>query len=110
VVDSDIAFDERPTSHGQDRGPDEFAWQWERGVGSRQFSLPTQAFEFGPDRSRSAWREIPVAIPGPFSERTEVTVLLPKAASTTRSKASRRSRTEVAGVRMIRQTGLDETS
>jgi tetratricopeptide (TPR) repeat protein/transglutaminase-like putative cysteine protease len=108
VVDSEIVFDEDANEatvkvEGLMGSP----WAWERGVGSRPFSLPTQAFEFRPDRSRPAWRDIPVAMPGPYAERTEVTVLLPESDMAYALEGKTAFDTEVAGVRMSRQAALD---
>jgi tetratricopeptide (TPR) repeat protein len=107
VVDSDIAFDEETNEatvkvEGLMNSP----WQWERGVGSRRFSLPSQAFSFRPDRSRPAWRDIPVAMPGPFAERMEVTELLPESSQDYALEGKPTFETEVAGVRMNRQVTL----
>ncbi|HEU4650390.1 MAG TPA: DUF3857 domain-containing protein [Croceibacterium sp.] len=107
VVDSKITFDDETNEaivkiEGLMSSP----WVWERGVGSRTFSLPTQAFEFRPDRSRPAWRDIPVAMPGPFAERTEVTVLLPESGQAYAIEGKQAFDTELAGVRMSRQTEL----
>lgn len=108
VVASRIAFDE-DTNEATVRveGLMDSYWRWERGVGSRQLSLPSQAFEFRPDRSRQAWRDIPVAMPGPFSERMEVTMLLPEGGGYA-LEGKPAFETELAGVRMTRQTALDD--
>jgi tetratricopeptide (TPR) repeat protein/transglutaminase-like putative cysteine protease len=107
VVDSEIAFDDEANEATvKVEGLMSSPWQWERGVGSRTFSLPTQAFEFRPDRSRAAWRDIPVAMPGPFAERTDVTLLLPETDQDFALEGKPTFETEVAGVRMNRQTEL----
>jgi tetratricopeptide (TPR) repeat protein len=107
VVSSDIAFDEQTNvATVKVEGLMDSYWRWERGVGRRQLSLPSQAFEFRPDRSRPAWRDIPVAMPGPFSERTEVTVLLPDGGGGYALEGKPAFEAEVAGVRMMRQSAL----
>jgi tetratricopeptide (TPR) repeat protein/transglutaminase-like putative cysteine protease len=107
VVDSSIEFDEETNEATVEvDGLMDSYWRWERGVGRRQFSLPSQAFEFRPDRSRPAWREIPVAMPGPFSERTEVTVLLPEGEGDYALQGKPSFEAEVAGVRMTRESTL----
>jgi tetratricopeptide (TPR) repeat protein/transglutaminase-like putative cysteine protease len=109
VVDSHIAFDEATNEATvKVEGLMDSYWRWERGVGSRQLSLPSQAFEFRPDRSRPAWRDIPVAMPGPFSERMEVTMLLPESGGDYALEGKPAFETEVAGVRMSRQSELDD--
>lgn len=108
VVDSHIAFDEATNEATVEvEGLMDSYWRWERGVGTRQLSLPSQGFEFRPDRSRPAWRDIPVAMPGPFSERMEVTLLLPEGEGTYALEGKPTFETEVAGVRMSRQSTLD---
>jgi tetratricopeptide (TPR) repeat protein len=107
VVDSDIVFDEESnTATVSVEGLMDSYWRWERGVGSRPLSLPSQAFEFRPDRSRAAWRDIPVAMPGPFSERMEVTLLLPEGSGDYALEGQTSFDTELAGVRLSRQAEL----
>lgn len=108
IVDSDLSYDEASnTVTVKVSGLTGSSWQWERGTGSRAFSLPSQAFEFRPDRSRSAWREIPVAIPGPFSERAELTVLLPQDGNGYALEGKPEFETELATVRIQRTSRLD---
>ncbi|HEY6816423.1 MAG TPA: DUF3857 domain-containing protein [Croceibacterium sp.] len=109
IVDSKISFDEENNSatvkvEGLMGSP----WEWERGLGSRQFFLPSQSFEFRPDRSRSAWREIPVAMPGPYSEQMDVTVLLPDGGAGYTLDGKTEFETELAGVRIARQASLTD--
>lgn len=108
VIDSEIAFDEASntatvTVDGLMPSP----WQWERGIGSRTFTLPSQGFEFRPDRARAAWRDIPVAIPGPFAQRNEVTVFLPESARAYTLAGPQAFDTELATVRLHRETALE---
>ncbi len=77
-------------------------WRWERGTGTRDFGLPSGNFTFRPDRSRAAWRDIPVALPGPYSERVEITVLLPDAAEGYQLEGREGFAEEIAGVRLER--------
>lgn len=108
VVDSHIAFDEATNEATVEvEGLMDSYWRWERGVGTRQLPLPSQGFTFRPDRSRPAWRDIPVAMPGPFSERMEVTLLLPEGEGSYALEGKPAFETEVAGVRMSRQSALD---
>jgi len=78
ILDSGVAYDKAAnavtvTVQGLIASP----FAFERGRGVRGFALPTSGFEFRPDRSRKAWSAIPVALPGPWSEVSEVTLLLP---------------------------------
>jgi len=108
LVDSDITFDAATnTATVKARGLIDSAWEWERGRGSRGFGLPSQGFQFRPDRSRAAWRSIPVAIGGPFSERTEMTVLLPASEEGYTLEGKSEFDTELATVRLGRQARLD---
>ena len=109
IVDSDISFDEASnTVTVKTSGLIGSPWQWDRGTGSRSFSLPSQAFAFRPDRSRAAWRDIPVALPGPFSERTEMTVLLPESGEAYALEGKAEFDTELATVRLSRAAELTE--
>jgi hypothetical protein len=109
VVDSDIAFDDETNEatvkvEGLMISP----WQWERGVGSRRSRCRPRR-SVPPDR-RACWRDIPVAMPGPFAERTDVTVLLPESDQDYALEGKPTFETEVAGVRMNRQTACATAS
>jgi tetratricopeptide (TPR) repeat protein len=111
VVDSDIAFDpdtNRVTVkiHGLMTSP----WVWERGKGNRPFALVSDDFEFRPDRTRRAWQQIPVALPGPLSQRYQITALLPEGAEPYEIEGKTALEDEVAGVRIGRQASLDGTT
>ena len=108
LVDSQISFDEASNAATvKVSGLMPSQWQWERGVGSRGFSLPTQGFQFRPDRARAAWRDIPVAVPGPYSTRSEVTVLLPETHQSYALDGQQAFDAELANVRLHRETRLD---
>jgi len=79
-------------------------WTWERGTATRQLELPTTGFEFKPDRSRSAWREIPVSLAGPLALRTELTLLLPQDSKDFRMEGAGTVDENVAGIRLLRRT------
>lgn len=81
-------------------------WQWERGTARRSFALPSQRFEFRPDRARAAWREIPVAMAGPFAERTELDVILPPASDPYVLEGKTEFETQLAGVKLARTSRL----
>lgn len=108
LVESDIAYDEGSNSATiSASGVLESPWGWERGRGRREFSLPTSGFAFRPDRTRSAWRGIPVAIPGPYSERTEMTVLLPEGGGAYAIEGNDGFEQELASVQLNRATRLE---
>src|SRR5690606_28223775 len=75
--------------------------------GRREFALPTSGFAFRPDRTRSAWRGIPVAIPGPYSERTEMTVLLPEGGGAYAIEGNDGFEQELASVQLNRAARLE---
>ncbi|AKH41262.1 tetratricopeptide (TPR) repeat protein/transglutaminase-like putative cysteine protease [Altererythrobacter atlanticus] len=107
VLSSELRFNEDSnTATVKVSGVMDSPWQWERGRASRLFSLPTAGFKFSPDRSRAIWRDIPVAIPGPYSERTEVTVLLPEDAGAYELEGAESIDEEIATVRLKREAGL----
>jgi tetratricopeptide (TPR) repeat protein len=109
-VDGAITFDEEANSATVAvRGLLDSPWEWERGRGTRGFGLPSDNFEFRPDRARAAWRDIPVAIPGPFAERMEMTVLLPEDSTTEYRLEGRDAFSEdIAGMRLSRAARLEE--
>lgn len=78
VSDFSIEYDEEKAialMHVEGVAPASFEW--------RDGRLRTEAEEiveggdFNPDRARPAWRDIPVATPGPMRQRVELTTLLP---------------------------------
>ena len=112
ILDTGITYDETSnlvTLNASGLVPSSFAW--ERGRGTRDFSiLPTVSFEFRPDRSRKAWQGIPVALPGPYSQLTQVTVLLPEPAKEADGFEldGREAFTEtIAGIQLSRTAQLD---
>ena len=108
VVDSDISFDpEANRATVKIRGLMTSPWVWERGKGSRPFSLVSDDFEFRPDRTRRAWQQIPVALPGPLSQRYEITALLPEGSEPYQIEGKVALEDEIAGVRMGRQASLE---
>jgi tetratricopeptide (TPR) repeat protein len=56
--------------------------------------------------SRQAWRDIPVAMPGPFSEHAELTVLLPETDQPYTLVGKSAFETELASVRLARKAEL----
>lgn len=107
LIDRQIAFDEASnTVTVKASGLMPSQWQWERGRGTRGFSLPSAGFQFRPDRSRAAWRDIPVALPGPYSEQVEMTVLLPEGQQGYALDGPEAIDQEIAHVRMHRSTAL----
>ena len=84
-------------------------WRWTRGLVSRTLGTVAEGFAFRPDRARAAWRDIPVALLGPWSERWEVTVLLPDDAATGYRLEDKAAFDEnIAGIRLDRETRLEE--
>ncbi|MGC1270037.1 MAG: DUF3857 domain-containing protein [Croceibacterium sp.] len=109
VLDSNIAFDEASsTATVTVKGLMSSAWRFARGSGVRGFDLPSQNFSFTPDRTRAAWRDIPVALPGPVSQRSEFTVLLPDAPGPYTLEGRSAFTAEIAHVRLSRQTKLSD--
>ncbi|OYW44456.1 MAG: hypothetical protein B7Z33_11520 [Sphingomonadales bacterium 12-68-11] len=107
LIESAITFDEATnTATVKASGLMPSQWQWERGRGTRGFSLPTAGFQFRPDRSRAAWRDIPVALPGPYAEAVEMTVLLPEGEAGYALDGPEAIAQEIAGVRLNRSTQL----
>lgn len=108
VAEHDISFDAATnTARVRVKGLIDSPWQWERGRGKQGFNLPTAGFSFQTDRSRAAWRDVPVAMPGPYFERTEQTILLPDAATAYRLEGKPAVNETLAGVQLAREATLD---
>lgn len=108
VIEHDLTFDEASnratvTATGLMTTP----WRWERARGMRDFSLPSSAFEFRPDRARPAWREVPVALPGPYAQKSQITVLLPRGSSGYTLQGHERFAEEIAGTVISRTTQVE---
>lgn len=108
IIDTGLAYDEAAnTATVSVEGLIVSPFAWERGRGQRGFDLlPTAGFQFRPDRSRRAWDGIPVALPGPYSRASEVTLLLPEAAGYELDGRDTFDET-IAGVKLARQARLD---
>lgn len=107
VLDSDIAYDETSSAATVTvKGLMTSAWRFANGSGMRGFDLPSQNFSFSPDRTRAAWRDIPVALPGPLSERSEYTVLLPDGSGAYSLEGRSSFTSDIAHVRLSRQAKL----
>ncbi len=108
IIDTGLAYDEAAnTATLSVEGLIASPFAWERGRGQRGFELlPTAGFEFRPDRSRAAWNGIPVVLPGPYSEASEVTLLLPEDAGYELDGRDAFEET-LAGVKLSRQARLD---
>jgi tetratricopeptide (TPR) repeat protein/transglutaminase-like putative cysteine protease len=59
------------------RGLKTTAWRWDDKRMRRALSRMPDTLTFEPNRARTDWAQIPVAIPGPSSARLELTVHLP---------------------------------
>lgn len=108
LVESSLTYDEDSNSATINAsGLLDSPWTWERGQGRREFALPTSGFAFRPDRTRAAWRDIPVAIPGPYSERAEVEVLLPEGGGAYSIDGNGQFEQELAGIRLNRTARME---
>lgn len=81
-------------------------WKWQQGRASEDVDLPTSGFEFKPDRSRPAWRDIPVALPGPQSEKRVLTWLLPQDKNPYSFEGRTAFDEQVANVHLVRKAAL----
>lgn len=108
VYDTKLSFDpERNVAVVEASGLITPPWRWERGQALRTLDLPSTNFNFRPDRSRRAWRDLPVAIPGPIAAKTELTLLLPSAAQPFKVEGKADFDETVAGVHLTRSTRSD---
>lgn len=107
LIDSSISYDaEANVARVEASGMTPSTWEWQQGVGTQKLTLPSSGFAFQPDRSRKAWQDIPVRLPGPQSERQELIWLLPAG-----ERYSIEGQTDVsediATMRLARQASLD---
>jgi len=108
VIDSSVSYDAKAgLATVEVSGMLPSAWQWERGRASEELDLPSSGFEFRPDRSRRAWRDIPVSLAGPQSERRELTWLLPASGQPYSLDGKADFDEEVANIRLARRASLD---
>lgn len=110
VLESKLDFDEQTsTATVRVSGITHSPWQWDRSRGSYDLGLPSAGFRFNPDRSRAAWRGVPVSLGGPYSEQLNLTVLLPKSEESYALDGEGQLDREIAGVRLLRTSTLDST-
>jgi tetratricopeptide (TPR) repeat protein/transglutaminase-like putative cysteine protease len=81
-------------------------WKWQQGRASEDVDLPSAGFDFRPDRSRPAWRDIPVTIPGPEADRRSLTWLLPPGKSAFSLEGKTDFDEQVANVHLARKATL----
>jgi tetratricopeptide (TPR) repeat protein len=108
LTDSSLSYDEQSNvatikASGMTGGQ----WSWDHGRFTAALSLPSMDFQFKPDRSRSEWRDIPVALPGPQSMQTRLTVLLPDADGAYRLDGHADVDETIANVRLRRTAKID---
>ncbi len=108
VIDGDFAYDEASgiaTVHYSSI----FTSPWQAdGERKRQrlTSLPSSNINFNADRSRPAWREIPVNLGGPTLEKYDLTVRLPEGEPGYLLRGKAQTDLEYAGRRVVRTVEL----
>lgn len=84
---------------------------WKQESGLYQLEVPGQAaadISLEGNRSRPAWREIPLRIHGPFSSTSEVEVLLPEEGQGFTLRNTAPIDTTIAGVRLLSAAELED--
>lgn len=87
-----------------------FAWETfsiKRNIATHAISSATTNWEFKPDRARSAWREIPYKVGGPYTEAREITMLLPDEGSGAEIDGEANLEETAAGIRFNRSSTLE---
>lgn len=103
VYDADLAYDENAgVGTITVKGLLGSEFEFERGRGSLALGLPSTSMTFSPDRARAAWRDIPVAVGGPYGATMDLTVLLPRDAGKIDFDGLPAFEGEVAGQRIRR--------
>ncbi len=69
--------------------------------------LPSSSFEFSPDRSRKAWRDLPASVPPPGTSTAEYRITLPETAGEFAIRGATELDLTVAGQRFQRDIDLD---
>lgn len=107
VIDSSHSYDSgKSIATLQVSGMLPSGWKWQRGRANEALDLPSAGFEFRPDRSRPAWRDIPVKLPGPEADQRVVKWLLPHDESAYSLEGKGDFDEQVAGVHLTRQSSL----
>ncbi len=107
VIDSSFSFDAQTNvATIEASGTLPSGWQWQQGRARDEISLPSSGFEFRPDRSRPAWRDIPVKLQGPESERQQLSWLLPQDDAPFTLEGKTDFDEQVANTRLMRHASL----
>jgi tetratricopeptide (TPR) repeat protein len=78
LIDSSLSYDPQANvATVKASGLVPSTWEWRQGVGRQRIALPTTEFDFRPDRSRPAWRDIPVRLRGPDDAREVLRWIVP---------------------------------
>lgn len=89
-------------------GPNGTQWSFERGLGTMSMpGLEIADFAFNPDRSRPAWKQIPVVMAGSGMIATDIQIKLPDGGNGYRLRGSQDVDTEIAGIGIVRKATLD---
>ncbi|MEO6389081.1 MAG: DUF3857 domain-containing protein [Croceibacterium sp.] len=107
LIDSSVTYDAQSNlATVKASGMLPSGWEFDHGLATSSVSLPSTAFQFRPDRSRSQWRSIPVALPGPFSTRTALSLTLPDASEPYKLDGHTDINEDIANVRLRRHAEL----
>lgn len=83
------------------------AFSIDRNSATHPVTSATTNWEFKPDRARSAWRDIPYMVGGPYTVAQNVTYLLPDGGTTAQVTGVSEVDEIAAGVRFLRKSGLE---
>ena len=99
--------DDQGTARIDAKGLMNSTWQFDRAAASQAIpALPTAGFDFSPDRARAAWKDIPVAVSGPYLFRTEVEVKLPEGGKGYELRGTKAFDGQIAGTTINRESSV----
>jgi tetratricopeptide (TPR) repeat protein len=90
------------------RGMTSSPWQWEDKRLRRTLSRQSGDLNFKPDRARTDWADIPVAVPGPLAVQYDLTLHLPDGGKAFTLEGQGDVAMEVAGRQITRHVALDK--
>ena len=107
IYDAEYSYDvERGIGVAKIKGIAFDNFELERNIATLNAQGATTGWSFNPDRARSAWREIPYRVGGPYTAERKVTYLLPDEGRGAELKGVANIDTMAAGTKFFRQSQL----
>lgn len=107
IYDADYSYDvETGVGVAEIKGISFDGFELERNTATLRGSGATTGWSFNPDRARSAWRDIPYKVGGPYTNERVVTYLLPDGGEGAELQGVANIDTLAGGTQFFRQTEL----